>query len=292
VAESVAKETIQTLNKLVVQFTRDLVRRTITLRELDFALRAHTKVWRLGERVVRPPHVRRALELCGGARLSVRLHFGRLLARFEEGEEDSDDEDEDDVPLVVRARKRKAEAITSDEDEDEDANANAGVRRREQQQEAGLNKDAQAHEAAWHRWSSFHRAMYSPFVHAPDLITPAHPFGVYVPSTMPESRQPSHHPVHVTYQNYDDDDDDGEDEEGENEEDLMPIETDDEALEIELNAEARLDAADARAAAEYEAGVWRELRRGGGALRYAGLPLRTRRPRKRRRVLKEVVEVS
>src|SRR5260370_29126325 len=177
---------------LVVQLPCALVRRWMALRELDFALRAHTKVWRLGERVVRPPHVRRALELCGGARLSVRLHFERLLARFEEGEEDSDDADEDDVPLVVRARKRKAEAITSDEDEEEDANA--GVRRREQQQEAGPNKDAQAHEVAWHRWSSFHRAMYSPFVHAPDLITPAHPFGVYVPSTMPESRQPSHHP--------------------------------------------------------------------------------------------------
>jgi hypothetical protein len=75
VAESIAKETIQTLHALVVQFTRDLVMRAITLRELDFALRAHTKVWRLGERVVRPPHVRRALELCGGARLSVRTAF-------------------------------------------------------------------------------------------------------------------------------------------------------------------------------------------------------------------------
>ena len=81
VAESVANETIQTLNKLVVQFTCDLVRRSIALRELDFALRAHTKVWRLGERVVRPPHVRRALELCGGARLSVRLHRPRRPRR-------------------------------------------------------------------------------------------------------------------------------------------------------------------------------------------------------------------
>jgi len=32
VAESIAKETIQTLHTLVVQFTRDLVRRAITLR--------------------------------------------------------------------------------------------------------------------------------------------------------------------------------------------------------------------------------------------------------------------
>jgi hypothetical protein len=46
----------------------------------------------------------------------------------------------------------------------------------------------------------------------------------------------------------------------EEQEDLMPAETDDEALEAELRAEVRLDAADARAAAEYEARVWRDLR--------------------------------
>jgi len=38
-------------------------------------------------------------------------------------------------------------------------------------------------------------------------------------------------------------------------EDLIPAETDDEVLEAELRAEARLDAADASAAAEYEAGL-------------------------------------
>jgi hypothetical protein len=54
----------------------------------------------------------------------------------------------------------------------------------------------------------------------------------------------------VTYQN-----DDGDDEE-----DLMPTETDEEALEVELKAEARLDVADARAAAMYEASIWHELR--------------------------------
>ena len=56
----------------------------------------------------------------------------------------------------------------------------------------------------------------------------------------------------------------------------MPIETDEEALEVELKAEALLDAADARAAATYEAGIWRELK--GSS---AGAPLR--RSRKRRR---------
>ena len=72
---------------------------------------------------------------------------------------------------------------------------------------------------------------------------------------IPEQPGRPAHPRHVT-------DQDGEDEE---------------ALEVELNAEARLDAADARAASVYEAGVWRELR---GA-HDVGVPLR--RLRKRRR---------
>jgi hypothetical protein len=44
IAESIAAETIQILRALVAQFTRGLVRRVIVLRELAFALCAHTKV--------------------------------------------------------------------------------------------------------------------------------------------------------------------------------------------------------------------------------------------------------
>jgi hypothetical protein len=149
---------------------------------------------------------------------------------------------------------RKAKAVASDEGEDEsedadegDGDGDTGVGQRERQQQANPPKDAQAHEAAWPHWSSSHRAIYSPFVYAPDLVASAHPFGVYVPGTMPE--QPGR-PRHITEQ----------DDDEEEEEDLLPAETDEEALEVELNAEARLDAADARAAAVYEAGVWRDLR--------------------------------
>lgn len=264
VTEFIAEETIQTLHALVVQFTRDLVRRAITLRELEFALHSHTKVWHLGERVVRPPHVRQALELCGGAQLSVRMHFGKLVERFSEGEE-SEDEDSD-VPLVVRARTRMANAIAS-KDEDEDVNTNVDECEQEQEQ-AGPGKDVQSNEAAWERWSSSHRAIYSPFVNLPDSIAPAHPFGVYAPGTMPEQLGRPAHSCHVASQD---------DEDGNEEEDLMPTETDEEALEVELKAEERLDAADARAAAAYEAGIWRELR----STYNAGAPLQ--RSRKRRR---------
>jgi hypothetical protein len=108
------------LSTLVVQFTRGLVRRTIALRELDFALCAHTEVWRLS---VRPLHVRRALELGGGGHSRLRsskgTHFGALLERFSEGEESEDsDGDDDDVPLVVHLRKGKAIARSEDEDND------------------------------------------------------------------------------------------------------------------------------------------------------------------------------
>jgi hypothetical protein len=41
-AESIAKEMIQALYTPVIQFTRDLLRRAITLHKLDFELRAHT----------------------------------------------------------------------------------------------------------------------------------------------------------------------------------------------------------------------------------------------------------
>jgi hypothetical protein len=277
VGDSIAQETIQTLYTLVVQFTRNLVQSAITLRELDFAMRAHTKVWRLGERVVRAPHVRRALELCGCARLDMRTHFGKLAERFSEGEksEDEDEDEDDDVPLAVRAR--KAEAPDEDEDEDEGEDVNSSIDEREQQQQAGPSNDVQADEVAWKRWSSTHRTIYSPFVYAPDLITSTHPFGVYAPGTgtTPDPGHPAaqSYSNHVTYQDYDDE---AAEEEQEQEQDLMPIETDEEALEVELKAEALLDAADVRAAAAYEAGIWRELRRSS-----AGAPLR--RSRKRRR---------
>jgi hypothetical protein len=66
--------------------------------------------------------------------------------------------------------------------------------------------------------------------------------------------------------------------EDEEEEDFMPSVTDEGALEMDLSAEARLEVADARAAAEYEACVWRELR---GSHDGDGMGVRMRR-RKRR----------
>ena len=257
VAESIAKETIETLHTLVVQFTRNVVQRTITLRELDFTLLAHTKVWGLGERFIHRSHVLRALELCGGTGLSLDMHFDRLLGRFSEDEESTDDDD--DVPLAVRARMKKDKAITWDEDaakgdsaDEGDSGNDADIGQRKLQQEAYLSKGARVHDS-WQPWSSSHRAIYSPFVYAPDLVASAHPFGVYAPGTTSEQPSLPAYSRHVTAQD-DDDNDEGD------EEDLMPAETDEEALEVELNAEARLDAADARAAAAYEAGVWRELR--------------------------------
>jgi hypothetical protein len=306
VAESIAAETIQILQTLVARFTRGLVRRAIALRQLDFALRAHTKVWRLGERVVRPLHVRRAVELCGGTRsgtllrLDKRTHFEALLELFSEGEESEDDDDDDDVPLAVRARIRKDKAVVRSEDQDEDGNETGDVGDGDQQQRelAGPSTTTQAHDAAAvHNWSSAHRAMYTPFVYAPDLIAPAHPFGVYAPGTTPDPPLPLPLPpppplpssstlplLRHTADPHDDYDDDGDydydDEEEEEEEeepgrDSMLVETDDEGLADQLRAEALLDMADGRAAAAYEAAVWRELRGDSG-------PGPSRRGRKRR----------
>jgi hypothetical protein len=111
------------------------------------------------------------------------MHFERLMERFSEDEESEDEDEDEDVPLAVRARMRMAKAIASDEDED----ANISVGESEQQeQQAGARKDSQAHDAAWQRSSSSHRAKYSSFVYAPHLIKPAHPFGIYAPGMMLE----------------------------------------------------------------------------------------------------------
>jgi hypothetical protein len=60
----------------------------------------------------------------------------------------------------------------------------------------------------------------------------------------------------------------------------MPAETGDEALEAELRTEVLLDEVDVRAAAAYEACVWRGLRQCGGQGTTGGDP--SRRARKRR----------
>ena len=191
------------LHALVVQFTRSLARRAIAVRQLDFALRAHTKVWRLGNRVACPPHERHALELSGGVRLSKRVHFEGLLERFS-GDRDGEDQDDDDVPIAMQAGIRKGNA--TDRDEQEDGNddsrgkghGDAGVQQQQQQQQAGRSKDPQVHESTELRWSTNYRTIYSPFVYAPAIIAPAHPFGVYAPGTTPESLGSSTHAPHVT----------------------------------------------------------------------------------------------
>ena len=56
--------------------------RAITLREIDFARCAHTKVWGFGKWVAYPPHVRRASELYVGACLCVFTRYGGLVEKF------------------------------------------------------------------------------------------------------------------------------------------------------------------------------------------------------------------
>ena len=84
--------------------------------------------------------------------------------------------------------------------------------------------------------------MYAPFVYAPDIIVPSHPFTAYPPGTTPDPLglpQISLHP--------------GRYEAEEDEDDIMPSETDDEALAAELVAEAQLNPTEVRAAAADEA---------------------------------------
>ena len=215
-----------------MRFTRDIVRRALTLRELDFARRGQVKMWRLGKREVRPPHVRRALQT-RGACLGKQAHFDALLAQFDESEEES--ESEEDVPLALLIQRRSDEGEEEEvEEEDRDWT--------DDEEDADVEKHVRVH--------SRHREPYAPFFHAPDLIAPSHPFGIYAPGTIPEPFGATSKGVRRPY----------DDEYDDSEEDLMNDETDDEALDVELAGEALLDAVDVRAAVAYEADVWHDLR--------------------------------
>jgi hypothetical protein len=165
---------------------------------------------------------------------------------------------------------RPSRATKIKDDDDEDEVDDVGEGNQELQQQAGPSTDAQAHDAAVPHWLP-HRTMYTSFIYAPNLIAPAHTFGVHVLGTTPGLPGASTLPHHAA------DTDAAEDED----EDLMLAETDNEALEAELCAEALLDAADACAAVAYEAGLWRELR--GGRQGGTGGPSRRARMRERER---------
>ena len=215
-----------------MQFTRDIIRRALTLRELDFARRGQVKMWRLGKREVRPPHVHRALQT-RGACLGKQAHFDALLAQFDESEEES--ESEEDVPLALLVQRRSDDDDDDDEEEEEEMEE-------EDRDWTDDEEDVRLHLR--------HREPYAPFFHAPDLIAPSHPFGIYAPGTIPEPLSAISKGVRRPY----------DDEYDDSEEDLMNDKTDDEALDVELAGEALLDAVDARAAVAYEAGVWHDLR--------------------------------
>jgi len=158
----------------------------------------------------------------------------------------------------MQGRIRKGKAIDrnkqeddDDDDDDREANSDAGVSEGEQQQQTGPSKDTQVHESKELRWSTNYRMMYSSSVYAPDMIAPAHPFMVYATGTTPESLGSSAHARHVTDEYENDDKHDDED-------DLMPAETDDEAVAVELLAEDSPDGADAHVDAACEDSMWRE----------------------------------
>ena len=71
--------------------------------------------------------------------------------------------------------------VVCNEDDDEGQAEDIGEGDQQQKQKCSSysSMDSQARDAA-------HREIYSPFVYAPDLIVPAHPFGVYALGTTPD----------------------------------------------------------------------------------------------------------
>ena len=179
-------------------------------------------------------------------------HFGVSLERFLEGEQSGDS---DDVPLAVHAQMGNGKAVAHNEDEDDSNNKdevdNVGEGNQELQQQAGPSTDAQPYNTTVpHSHWSPHCTMYTPFVYAPNLIAPAHPFSIYTLSTMPGLPCTSTLPYHTADTNAAKDKD----------KNLMLVtKTANETLKAKLCTEALLNVADACVAVAYEAGLWHKL---------------------------------
>ncbi|KAI0029417.1 hypothetical protein K488DRAFT_72978 [Vararia minispora EC-137] len=240
---AIAVDTVRYLDCLVRFFVRRAVGMAVRVRETDFALKAHTKVWRLGKHPhVLAKHVQGALEMMGYPRLSKHDHFGAMATRIP-GLDPVELEDGPPPPrrIVFRPRKkRKKKQKTATPPAGDDADDEDDAPRRES-----------------YRWPDRHMAQ--PFVYFPDGVSECYPFGVDARGTRPvvsvmEGRRRAEDERRAML-------------------DLMPEETDEEALEREIEEEEALEVADARQAEKAIGGVMADL----------GLEEGEKEPRKKQR---------
>ncbi|KAI0050532.1 hypothetical protein FA95DRAFT_1555659 [Auriscalpium vulgare] len=159
VGTHISGETISLLHDLVVNFVGEVMNRTITVRELDFTLKSHTKVWKLGGRKVLPASVHRALEL--------------MSFVFSDVPEEAEEVD----PAGADSTRNNVDAGEVPDDDDDG----------EYQHEEEMNADADIEEEP--DLSPGPRTMYAPFIYAPDIVRASHPSGV---ASRHEPNSPGH----------------------------------------------------------------------------------------------------
>ncbi|KZV77295.1 hypothetical protein PENSPDRAFT_181357 [Peniophora sp. CONT] len=274
------------LESLVRIYARRAIGMAIRVRELDFALKGHTKVWRLGKRrMVLKHHVARSLALVGPPRTSKKAYFTALASRMcdtsdDSGElkvtdgEEADEEDEDDAD---------EESVHEEEDGEGDEEYEEEVDRKEKADEEDEGEEGKGTAKSGAGWINRNGQLVSPFWPPRAFVAPyistshlssiptTYPFGIDAPSTRPRLA-PSEHADRAAR-------------EAEAEEDLM--ESDAVELARELKEEERLNGMDEKKAEREGIRVMVVL-----GLIAAPEPAATKRGRSRKRPAREVPEGS
>ncbi|KAJ3554760.1 hypothetical protein NM688_g2943 [Phlebia brevispora] len=211
----------------VVYFTTQVVRMAMVSREQEIMAKVHTKVWRIAtNQVITAANIDHALSLLGVEVRSKREHFQRLLDSCSDDEDESDDDSDDSATPPQTKGKAKRSRVS--------------IPAAATDPEAPSVDDSDDEESEGHVGSlPIHRLVFPPLFRLPTSLQPSHPD--------PSQSLLTHIPWARTAPEADED------------EDLLPLETDEEALEEELKEEAELDDRDRAVEASHEQGLWEKF---------------------------------
>ncbi|TFK45734.1 hypothetical protein OE88DRAFT_1740007 [Heliocybe sulcata] len=224
-AEALSASTVQFLHAHLLHFVREGVQQAIVSREQELRLKMHTKVWRVADDQVVLSNVAHALELMGVRHVDKEPVFQKLLDRCDtaiDGKAKAMDrwkKKRNDHAGASKQKQADAEADHAQEDEDHSGLADEGMASTVAR-EMGVSPVLLP--------SSLHREVYAPTVRLP-----------YGASQTRLSRHPK--------------------DAGSDDDCLMPSETDEEALQAELQEEEEVDKMDRAAEEEYEKGLWGQM---------------------------------
>ncbi|THG95358.1 hypothetical protein EW026_g6283 [Hermanssonia centrifuga] len=224
VNSQISASTIRLLLAHVVHFVSEVVRRAIISREQEMIAKTQTKVWRLAEnQVVTASNVAHALSLCGADHLNKKAHFQGLLDELDE-DESGHDTDSDEEAEVADAEINSARHDSTDEENEIDQ----------------LHEDYNEPPSDILAPLPLHRLIFPPFIPLPYSLQSSSSSSVlsYLPW--------------ATGLSLDIPDD---------EDDLEPVEIDEDGLNAEFQEEEELDSLDRTSGQNHEKRLWEEFER-------------------------------